>query len=310
MTAVTLGDQQNYAFSSSLDITSTVVQGGDPIVDLTIDWSGVTRDFMDHPVNPMTDIDMVVISVWQISQAEIIDMMNRDDMDLAKLWGAVMAYPNDAFTQENVLDFTLYGTPITAPDDVQLRDSYFDATDPQYNPSLHTHMIIAQTGSQEPGKNVRMLKFFTLDATSSETRIDVTSDSASLFYTADLRSLGRIPVATGTPAISVNWDYVTLNAAGHEFIPTLVSRVVVAHYDMSVCRIEEQFLDLETIHEEWYFADLEVVATELDLSSLAAADGTPFSGITHHGTWIIGLFCTIECSNPAPLFLSVLHPCG
>ena len=310
MSAVTLRDEQNYAFSSSLDISSMVVRGGSPIVDLTIDWSGVTRDFMGHEVNPLTDIDMVIITVWQLSQAEIIDMMNRDALDLKKLWGAIMTYPNDSFTQENLLDFTLYGNPITAPDDVRLRDSYFNAADPDYNPALHTHMVIAQTGDQQPGKNVRMLQFFTLDTNAAETRIDVTKDSAALSYTADLRSLERIPVAQGTPAISINWEYLTLNAAGREFIPTLVSRVVVAHYDMTVCEIEDRFLDLETIHDQWYFADLGVVATEIDLSTLATVDGAPFPGITADGTWIVGLFCTNECSNPAPLFLTVLHPCS
>ena len=265
---------------------------------------------MGHPVNPMTDIDMVVVTVWQLSQSEIIDMLDRDDLNLAKLWGAVMTYPNDAYTQENLLDFTLYKNPITAPADIQLRDSYFNAMDPDYNPALHTHMIITQTGDQEPGKNVRMLQFFTLDANSTVTRIDVTSDSASLSYTADLRSLRRIPVPLGNPSISINWDYVTLNAGDYEFISTLISRVVVAHYDMTVCQIEDQFLDLETIHDQWYFADFTDVATEIDLSILATNDGTAFPGITAGGTWIVGLFCTIECSNPAPLFMGVLQPCG
>jgi hypothetical protein len=170
-------------------------------------------------------------------------------------------------------------------------------------------MLIAQTGDQEPGKNVRMLQFFTLDPNSTVTRIDMTSNSASLAYTADLRSLKRIPTSQGNPLIHLNWDNVTLNAGDYEFIPTLITRVVVAHYDMTVCQIEEQFLDLETIHDQWYFADLVEVGTDIDLSTLSTSDGIPFPGISAGGTWIVGLFCTIECSNPAPLFMGVLEPC-
>ena len=304
-----LTDDYNYQFSSVLNISSTVVKGGSPIVDLTFDWSGVTQDFLGHAVNPLIDINMVLITLWNLSQAEIIDMFNRDAMDQTKLMGALMAYPNDTLTSENLLDFTLYGTPITSADDVALRDSFFNAADPGYDPNLYTHLVMAQSDVATPGKDVRMLKFFTLDTNSTETAINLTSDATTIQYTVDMKSQQRIPVAVGNPSVYINWEYVTKTATDATFFATKVSRVVVAHYDETVCELENNFLDLEIIPENWYYSDLSTVATSYNLSALTTADGVPFSGITTEGTWIIGLFCTLECANPAPLFMTILHPC-
>jgi hypothetical protein len=308
-TSINLFDRHNYHFISDLDISSTVIRGGSPIVDLTFDWSGVTTDFMGHSLDPLRDINMVVVTAWFLSQAELIDMLNRDEMNQTKLLGAITAYPYDMFTSENLLDFTLLGNPLTNPADIATRDSYFNATDPNYDPNLYTHMVLVQSNEMTPGKNVRMIKFFTLDANSFDTQINIASDSTKLTYTVDMRSLSRIPVPLYTPTLFVNWENVSTNAMGIDFIPNRVDRVVVAHYSMSVCELENKFLDLETIHDEWYYYDLENVSISQSLTELKTVDGVPFPGITADGTWILGLFCTLECSNPAPIFLTILHPC-
>jgi hypothetical protein len=308
-TSINLFDQHNYYFTSNVDISSKVIRGGSPIVDLTFDWSGVTRDFMGHALDPLRDINMVVVTAWFLSQAELIDMLNRDEMNQTKLLGAVMAYPYDMFTSENLLDFTLLGNPLTNPADIATRDSYFNATDPEYDPNLYTHMVMVQSNEMTPGKSVRMIQFFTLDANSTDTQINITTDSTKLTYEVDMRSQSRIPVPLNTPTLSVNWENVSKNASGFLFVPNRVDRVVVAHYSMSVCELEDNFLDLETIHDKWYYFDLENVSVSQDLTALKTADGVPFPGITADGIWILGLFCTLECSNPAPIFMTILHPC-
>jgi hypothetical protein len=264
---------------------------------------------MGHSLDPLRDINMVVVTAWFLSQAELIDMLNRDEMNQTKLLGAITAYPYDMFTSENLLDFTLLGNPLTNPADIATRDSYFNATDPEYDPNLYTHMVMVQSNEMTPGKSVRMIQFFTLDANSTDTQINITTDSTKLTYEVDMRSQSRIPVPLNTPTLSVNWENVSKNASGFLFVPNRVDRVVVAHYSMSVCELEDNFLDLETIHDKWYYFDLENVSVSQDLTALKTADGVPFPGITADGIWILGLFCTLECSNPAPIFMTILHPC-
>lgn len=311
LSSVVLVDANNYAFSSSLNISSVEVRGGSPLVDITFDWGSLTKDFMGRALTPLVDIDMALITVWHTSQDDIKSMLDEDSLDMSKFVAPVMAYPNDQFTSENLLDFTLYGTPIEAAKDVELRDSYFNSDDPAYDPNEWTHMFIVQTTSDRPGKDIAMIQFFTLNSNSNNTVVSMTDTSSTLDYTVDLRSLTRIPVAQNNGAINISWEYMTTNAMGREFVPTMINRVVVAHYSMSVCDLETQFLDVESVHDQWYEGIMESVGVEYNLSMLTDEAGIPFPGITDDGgLWIVALFCNEEkCSNPAPLFLSILQPC-
>ena len=55
---IVITDDTNYSFSSTLTIQSTVVRDAE---NLQFDWSGVTVDFFGAPVDPATDIDMILI---------------------------------------------------------------------------------------------------------------------------------------------------------------------------------------------------------------------------------------------------------
>jgi hypothetical protein len=308
--SINLANINNYYFTSSLDISSTVVKGGSPLVDLTFDWSEVTTDFMGHPLNPLIDVEMALITLWEAGQPEMKQMLDNDALDMNEFVAAVMAYPEDQFTSENLVDFTMYRNPIVAEADVRLRDSYFNANDPNYDPAQYTHMFLVQRNADRPGRDISMIQFFTLDSTSTNTTVKLTNNSSTLSHEVDLKSLSRIPVASGNAAIYINWEYLSTNAMGREFIVNDVNRVVVAHYSMSVCHLEDAFLDVETIHDQWYEGFLENVGFDYDLTNLRAVNGAPFAGITNDGLWIIALFCNEEkCSNPAPLFLSILQPC-
>jgi hypothetical protein len=67
----------NYTFSSSLSISVTKVN---PSSELFLDWSGLTKDIVGHPVNPLSDVDMVMLVVWNISHQELEQKLNQDDL--------------------------------------------------------------------------------------------------------------------------------------------------------------------------------------------------------------------------------------
>ncbi len=307
-TSFLLDDSYNFFFKSTLHLDSVEVRGTSPLTDLTFNWGELNTDFLKRSLSPLADIDLVLITIWDMSPNELAEKINNDTLNQQDNGGRVLSvYTNNIITSEKLTNFTMLGNPIVNPDDVAVRDSFFDATDPNYNPERRTHMVMAQTGTIA-GKNARMLQFFTLSPTSDNTEVNLTSNSASLTYEIDLRKQSRLPVGAAQSNINIDWDGVTHNSLGNAFIPTEISRVVVAKYNMDVCEIENDFLNLESNYSEWYYKDLEFVTTEFNLADLTSKDGVPFSGITADGIWIIALFCG-ECRNPAPRFMTLLTPC-
>src|SRR6185436_6854997 len=67
-------EANNYQFTSTLKLTPTTVMAKAP--DLTIKWGDVTKDFLGHTVNPLTDIDMVEVIVVNLPLAELEDKLN------------------------------------------------------------------------------------------------------------------------------------------------------------------------------------------------------------------------------------------
>ncbi len=49
--------------------------------------------------------------------------------------------------------------------------------------------------------------------------------------------------------------------------------------------------------------------SSLDLSTFENASGATFPGIDGTGVWLVALFCTSECNNPAPWSITVPRPC-
>ena len=66
----------NYKFSSTLKLMPVSV--APRATDLTINWGGVTKDFLGHTINPATDIDMVEVIVVNLPLAQLETMLNDD----------------------------------------------------------------------------------------------------------------------------------------------------------------------------------------------------------------------------------------
>src|SRR5579862_6291863 len=55
---IVANDANDYAFSSVLTLPAVKVKS---MSDLTIDWSGVTQDFLGHPVDPVADLNTIFL---------------------------------------------------------------------------------------------------------------------------------------------------------------------------------------------------------------------------------------------------------
>jgi hypothetical protein len=142
------------------------------------------------------------------------------------------------------------------------------------------------------------------------TQVNITDSSTGLVMAADLHSLTQPEVPVGNPAITIDWDSMTLTAAGLPFDPQQITQLRVGKYSsLSTTDLElkENFLNLDTKADTLYSTVVKS-GTSIELSKAKDSTGAFFPGIDSTSTWIIALNCG-SCSNPAPWYLTVLKPC-
>lgn len=301
---ISLTDETNYSFTSTLSIQMQTLKDN---TDLVFDWGAVTRDFYGLDVNPATDIDTVLISLWNLTPAELEDRLNRDTLTRNANEGAIMVYPDGTYTSTNLLSFGLLGASLPNPDEIWKR---FDTSRPDYQfpQDKHTFLLMAATGT-DLGRGGRMLALFNVDPTSTRTTLALDNDSTKLDAHADLQKAKPVPVPAGMPSVTIDWSQMTVNALGNEYLPTEITRAVVAHFaTSSIADLERDFLRLESTADGWWSGEV-LAGTSIDLGTLKDATGATFPGVDDNGTWLAALFCTTACNNPAPWSITILEPC-
>jgi len=291
--------ENNYQFSSTLKFPSISVA---PNTDLTMDWSGVTTDFVGHTVDVKKDLSMVSILMWNLPLTDLETKLNSDSLKQSDLTVVpITVYTDGSSTTADVLSFTLNGTQVTSEQILP----YFNIDN--YPPENHTYILTAATGTTV-GQGIKMVQSFLLDSKSTNSKVTMTSHSTQLSYTANLHSLTPTRIPVGEAAITLDWGQMKTNALGNTFSTTSITTAMVAHYTQTPTQLETQFLDLELIATAIYNGTIDT-GTSVDFSSLADASGATFTGIDDTGTWIVALQCG-SCRNPAPWYLTILKPCS
>ena len=300
---VFLTDATNYTFESSIDVQHTVLKDA---TDLTFDWSGLTKDLFGRPMDPAEDIDLVLISLWNMSPDELEQNLSSDNLPLSQNEGVLTTYPDGSYTSRNLLAFDLLMAPLPE-EEVWLR---FDTNHPDfaYPQAEYTFMLTANNGTAL-NQGARMIAFFNVDPSATQTELELSDQSATLAYTVDLDTAQPVRVPAGQPNVTLSWRDMTVNALGNEFRTTQINDVVVAHFPSSSLEdLESQFLQLESLADGWWTGEVAAGAS-IDLGTLEDANQGAFPGIDDTGIWMVGLFCTTNCNNPAPWLLTVLEPC-
>ncbi len=300
--SVVASEVNNYRFSSELELSLVSVK---PETNLTFDWSGLSQDFMGHEVDPLSDVDFVLVVLWALTPEELTERMNADLLGQADLVAPAMFYTENQVTSVELFQAQLFDTPLSV-EDLLPRFSV-----EQYDPERYTYSVMARTGTMLVGTGTRMIQLFKLDPESEQTAVTLTNESTKLSYQVDLQSAQPTQVPAATAAISVDWGEDTAglatNAHGQEFRAARVNEVVVAYYDESLEELEQQFLDLPLLVDREWRHTLSA-GSSVTLDQLTDAAGQPFPGIDGNGTWMLGLICG-DCSNPAPWYLTRLSPC-
>ena len=296
---VVLNEAVNYSFRGEFHFPSVELRSN---TNLLFDWSGVTEDFLGRPVDPVEDIDEVIVTSWDETPAELERMLSNDDFEIS-IAMLLTAFPDErpageVMTSERLVDLTEFGNEL--PDgDVLER---FDASWGQ------TYLVSAAT-DHLPAGQVRMLGIFTLSENSTTTTMSLTSSSTAYDFGVEIAGRPSVPVPPATPSLTLDWGEMTTNALGKPFDPTEITEVVVAHFPgLTPGDLERNFSTLPSLAEGWWSGEV-LVGDSLDLSQLVDASGVPFPGIDDEGCWVVAAYCGTNCWNPAPWSLTLLTPC-
>lgn len=297
-------DDTNYSFTSTLDIEMHTLKDH---TDIVFDWSALTRDFYGADMDSAEDIDQVLISLWDLTPEELEYHINIDDLARGANEGAIMVYPDGSYTSTHLLSFGLLGDPLPNEDEIWKR---FDTSRPDYQfpQNEHTFLLMAATGT-DLGVGGRMLSLFNVDPSSSDTTLALGNDSTKLDWDVELEAAVPVSVPAGEPHLTIDWSPMTVNALGNEYLGTQITQAVVGHFATdSISELEQDFLQLKNAATGWWSGKV-LIGKSIDLGTLTDADGATFPGIDASGTWMVALFCTTSCSNPAPWSLTVLRAC-
>jgi len=299
-TMLKTGATDNYKFHSELSVDVTKVQ---PSAELHFDWSGVKKDLLGHDVD-LAQISMVEIGLWNLTLDQFEKKLNDDTLaqhDLAII--ATIIPPTPGATTGSIYDLTEMGSKLMKSD----IDPYLDIN--MFPPANHIYTAMVANGDVY-GKGTRMLTGFQLDAASTNTQVNVTSDSTKLSLTADLHTLTPLTVPAGTPGITLDWTDLMTSAANLEIDPTQITKIRVGKYSISATDMEQQsnFLNLDALADTLYTATVNA-GTSYDLSKTKDANMNAFPGIDDTHTWIVALNCG-DCANPAPWYMTILKPCA
>lgn len=301
-TSLTLYNDSNYSFSNELKLDHAVVKDA---TNLTFDWSKVSRDMFNNEIDAATDIKSVLISLWPFSPAEIEDKLRTDELSSTFAIGAISAYPDGTFTSEKLLDFTLFGEPLSEKDVWK----WFDTKTPGYAFTQDTHtFLLSVSGGKDARRGQRLLKTFNIDPSASEDTLSLDNSSTSLEYEIDLMRPVSVSVPARNADIELDWSGMTETSLGKEYRGTDVTEVVIARYDMTREELEDNFLQLRQLAEaQW--STLDLAGTSVQLSDMKNERGESFPGISSDGLWLVAMFCNVSCNSPAPISLTFLQAC-
>lgn len=294
-------DAQNMYFRSELTIATETLKAGS---DFTIDWSELSVDMLQQEIDPLNGVDRLQMVLWKLPEADLLVKLNNDDLAMADVELPGMVPTNNERTSVRYLEME---SVAASPIDEERLLSFIDPE--QYDPELYSYTVMTAVGTN-PELGFKMLHLLRFSGDEEKTEVKITNESSILDYEVDIASSDPIPLPVDNPNIVVDWGADTLeaNSLGNPFIPVKILHVTVAHYpDMNVCDLEENFLDIEYVAEDFYIAMVES-GTRVNLNTLVDEEGDSFPGINRDGTWILALMCG-DCANPAPWFLSILQPC-
>lgn len=284
----TLTNANNYQWEGVLNIpTYTTAE----YQDVTLNFGQLSDDMLCHPMDPVADVDSLGLTRFpNLGWDEIAVGLTNNSLLQADTNGYVSCEPGDA-THCKLSEFTFAGT---AYDVVSV-----------YGQAGGSFLLSIATGF-DPGQGALYLAFLDPQPTSDVTSVEMLPACDVVDYDVDLEVATPLKMPAG--CTQIDWSGLTVAGNGEPLLPSKLDQILVGHYrSLTPGEIDDQFTDVEVLADELYTLEL-TGGTTADLSGLVTADGQAFEGFTDEGTWLLGLRCTAGCTNPAPMFMTVVEP--
>lgn|GEM_PF-2740898 len=281
-----LDDASNYAFSGEINAETMDIA---PQQHLDVDWGDLTLDIRGRNTDPSTDIGELALVSFYMPEADLMQALANNDLMQSDIRDYRIFENLEGVTTASSSAFSVVGNPF---DKTLLTES-----------ETSTWTLVAMRGA---GSEAEVASLAVLTPTEGETNSSVALDNASatLDFTADLQSAVPVVATSGT-AYTLDWSEITQDSTGHEYASNTFDRLTVAHIlNDDIDELEAQFVQLLELADSLYRLDI-YGRDSLSLDELEDQDGTPFTGFTTDGTWLIALECP-ACLSPAPLVLTAV----
>ena len=279
---VVLMDDNNYYFMA--DVSADAQEVAAQTV-ANVDWSGLTTDLLGREMDPSTDLDIIRLIRFTLTEAEVIEGINIDNLRQSDVSGNADFEIENGEMSAPLDEFLFLGSEFPVKEELlDIEDAY-----------LLSAISITDTG----GEDYRMFSFIDPVDGGAVNDITVNSNSANLDYTVDIAGASPV-VMTGT---TVSWAALSQDGSDQTIALSNIDSIMVAKFSESVSDIEGDFLKIEENADQLFTANVEGLG-EYDLTGLTDASGTPFTSVDDN-VWILALRCG-SCISPAPLFLGTL----
>jgi hypothetical protein len=294
---IVITDAEQYTSEADLDIP--VVQTAP--TNITIDWSGVTKDLQCHDVAANGIVNASFLKFPGMTQAEVEAELTKSSFDSSK----AEYWDHRVLAGETSAKLDTYEQLGGDPIDI---DSDFVVS------SEDTYLAIVQdtTGL---GIGTKSMSFVVPVAGGGNTVTIGTGCPTPpiLKFTAHLNK-PKISFPSDGKWI-VSWADVTKDGTGGEIALNGVDGLLLGFYPgMDVADLEADFFDIEELANPMYELEVEGSDLEADLSeahqrTASGAEGPQFAGFDQagEGTWLVALTCRV-CPNPQPVILAILDP--
>jgi hypothetical protein len=284
-------DANNYmATQHELNIPMINAKAG---TDLTLDWSGLTKDLLCHPIMPIKSVTFAEVPLRNKTLAQLEDELAVGTFNSTT---EVTTY----FILDNPTGTTTMLSALTHG------NTHLDPTT-DFVDMANTVYLVAFADSTQLNHGTESMAILTptSDGTTTVTAPDACA-LMSLTFTAKLGTPLSVP---NTAPYTIDWSKLTVDGFGNPIDFSSVTKIEIGYYDgKSVMDLETGFKDVELDATTLYAATDVNGAMNYDLANTKTMGGQAFAGFSPtNGPWAMALLNT-NSSVPAPVAFTILQP--
>jgi len=283
-----VADEHQFSYAATVQIDSVDLRAE---TSAPLRWGELTTDLLGHPVDPLTDLDLIsLVAFADLTQDEVRAAIATDSLPQSEVSLFVTCEPD--VPECPLGDFSLFGQD----NDIE---RYFEE-------GSGTWMLTLASGEVAASAQLRKLLFLRPVAGIEEGAASVTDGSSSFTVNADLTGATGLAAPLGVAELEVDWSALTIDGLGLDLQTQRIDQLTLARFGgLTLGDVEADFLNLEQIGDGYWELALDGEATA-DLSAASGPDG-PFPGFDGGAPWLLALRCS-TCRSPMPLALVPIVP--